>query len=558
MRFPRSNRTWSQGLSRSATRGWRAGLTAALLALAACEGDTGPAGPAGPEGPPGGVDQTLAPAEKLFAAMGGKPVLVGLKTLTLTAKGSRGVIDEGYLPDDPAPVAATFEEQLTWDLENKHLALSYQRAVSFPFANSFTYRELLRADGGWRTGNDNIFGVPEGQMASERWASARRQQQLLHPEVLVRELASGKLTGRDVGVGVLGGVLHHKLEVADSVAPFTLWIDVGTGRLDKLTTIENEHLHGDVEVAAYFSDWTQVTGGLLLPERAVLTVGGETIHEEQRAQIAINQTLPAGSLDRPAGGQPVNGDEAKRGERSHQFYEMFAGLGIPLAGGQTAVVGNEAAPGVWFVTGGSHNSLVVEQENQVIVVEAPLYDARSQAVLTWIGQQFPGKPVSHVIATHFHGDHSAGLRTFVSAGATVVAGDAALGLYRKVFAARHSIEPDTLARTPAPAKLRGVEPGEVVTLADQGEGDNAVRVYTVNTTHAADMVVAVAGGVLFVSDIFSPGFPPNVAALRELRDAITENEIDVTLIAGGHGGTATLQQLDDLINGTQPTVTSAR
>lgn len=558
MSFTRTKRMTKRMKSTGIKVGAQLGLAAAVMALAACEGDTGPAGPAGPEGPPGGVDQTLAPAEKLFVAMGGKPVVVGLKSLSLSAAGSRGVLDEGYLPDDPVAVAGTFEAKLTWDLEGSHLLLEYERAVAFPFANNFTFKELLRADGGWRTGNDNIFGVPEGQMTSERWAAARRQQQLLHPEVLVRDLASGKLTGRDVGVGVIGGVLHHKLEVPGSVAPLTLWIDVGTGRLDKLTTVENEHLKGDVEVAAYFSDWKQVAGGISLPERAVLTVGGETLHEELRSAIAVNQAIPAGRLDRPAGGQPINADEAKRGERSHQFYEMFAGLGIPLAGGQTAVVANQVAPGVWFVTGGSHHSLVVEQADGVVVVEAPLYDARSTAVLQWITGQFPGKPVSHVVATHFHGDHSAGLRTFVSAGATVVAGESALGLYRKVFAARHSIEPDTLARTPAPAKLRGVEPGEVVTLADQGEGANSVRIYTVNTTHAADMLVAEAGGVLFVSDIYSPGFPPSVAALRELRDAITSHQIDVDLIAGGHGGTSTLQQLDDLINGTQPTVTAAR
>jgi glyoxylase-like metal-dependent hydrolase (beta-lactamase superfamily II) len=527
-------------------------LTSALLG-AGCDGDTGPQGPQGPEGPPGGVDQNLSPSDKLFTAMGGKPVLVGLKTLSVTATGSRGVLDEGYLPEDPALIAATFEQKLTWDLEAKHLLLEYQRTVLFPFARNFTFKELLRADGGWRTGVDNVFGIPEGAISSERWAAARKQQLLLHPEVIVRDLAGGKITAKDTGVGVIGGVLHHKLELADTVAPLTLWIEVGTGQLSKLTTMENEHLLGDVEVAAYYSDWKQVTGGVSLPQRAVLTVGGETLHDEQRSAISINGAIDAAVLAVPGGGQTaVNAEEAKRGERSHQFYEMFAALGIPLAGGQTAVTANEAAPGVWFLTGGSHNSLVVVQQDGIVVVEAPLYDARSKALLDWIAGRFPGKPVTHVVATHFHGDHSAGLRTFVAAGATVVAGDAALGLYRKVFAARHTIEPDALARTPVAPKLRGVEPGDVLTLSDQGEGSNEVRIYTVNTTHAADMVVAVANGVLFVSDIFSPGLQPSVPALRELRDTITNHQIGVDLIAGGHGGTATLAQLDALIDGTTP------
>lgn len=524
---------------------------ATLLLGASCDGDTGPRGPEGPEGPPGGIDPNLSATDKLVTAMGGKPVLAGLKAVSVTAKGSRAVLDEGFLPEDPVATAATFEEALTWDFESKHLLIEYKRNVAFPFPGMFTFKELLRADGGWRTGNDNVFGVPEGAMTSERWASARRQQLFLHPEVLARDLASGKLVGKDAGIGVIGGVLHHKLEVPDAVAPLTLWVEVGTGRLSKLTTIENEHLHGDVELAAYYSDWKSVAGGSVLPYRALLTVGGETLHEEDRSAVVANPTISATAFNVPGGGQPqVIAEEAKRGERSHQFYEMFAALAIPLAGGQTAIVADQVRPGVWHLTGGSHHSLVVVQANGIVVIEAPLYAARAEAVLGWIHENFADKPVTHVVATHFHGDHSAGLRTFVAAGAKVVAGEAALGLYRQVFAARHTVEPDQLSRTPRAAVLQGVEPGEVVTLADTGSegGGNPVEIYTVNTTHAADMVVAVANGVLFVSDIFSPGFPPSVPALRELRDTITEHEISIAKIAGGHGGTATLQQLDDLIN----------
>jgi glyoxylase-like metal-dependent hydrolase (beta-lactamase superfamily II) len=528
------------------------GATLLSAGVAGCDGDTGPQGPTGPEGPPGGLDPSLSASDKVVTAMGGKSVLAGLRALSLKATGTRAVLDEGYLPDDPVLPSATFEATLTWDFVSTDLLLQYKRVVAFPFPGTFTYNEYLLKGGGWRTGNDNIFGVPEGALASERWGSARRQQLLLHPEVLVRDLASGKITGTDAGVGVLGGVLHHRLEVASTVAPVTLWVEVGTGRLSKLTTTENEQLHGDVEVAAYFSDWQPVAGGVQLPRRALVTVDGITVHEELRTEVTANPTIAPTTFAVPGGGQPtLIAAEVARGERTHSFYEMFSALGIPLAGGQTTIVAAELSPGVWHLTGGSHHSLVVELADGIAVVEAPLYADRSEAVIAWIHTNFPEKPITHVVATHFHGDHSAGLRTFVAEGATVVAGDAALGLYRKVFAARKSIEPDRQATAPRPVSLRGVEPGEVYAFGGDGEGGQEVRIYTVDTVHAADMVVAVAGGVLFVSDIFSPGFPPNVATLRELRQTITDHEIAVDLIAGGHGGTATLQQLDDLIDPPQ-------
>jgi glyoxylase-like metal-dependent hydrolase (beta-lactamase superfamily II) len=520
----------------------RSGFVIGTILLAACEGDTGPAGP---PGPPGGLDPSLSASDKLLTTLGGKTALVGLASLGATIAGQRAILDEGFLPGDLLAGGA-FSATLRWDVAAGHLRLDYQRTVAGPIPGAYTYTELLRADGGWVDGVDNFFGAPGGALASERWASARRQQRYLHPEVIARELATGARTGDDAGIGVLGGVLHHRLEVADPVAPLTLWIEVGTGRLSKISSVENEHLRADVIVEAFYSDWSDAGAGISLPRRAVLTVDGEVVHDELRTELTVNAALPAGTFAVPGGGQPtVVAADAARGERTHQFYEMFSGVGIPLPARQTAVQETELAPGVWHLTGGTHHSLLVEQADGVVIVEAPLYAERSEALLAWIAGRFPGKPVSHVIASHFHGDHAAGLRTFVAAGATVIAGDAAVGLYRRVFAARRTIEPDDLATAPRLATIRGVDPGDHITLPDTAR---PIDIYTVDTVHTADMLVAVAGGVLFVSDIFSPGFPAVPQFVRELRQAITDNpSVRVERIAGGHGGVATLAELDALI-----------
>jgi glyoxylase-like metal-dependent hydrolase (beta-lactamase superfamily II) len=297
---------------------------------------------------------------------------------------------------------------------------------------------------------------------------------------------------------------------------------------------------------AYYSDWTTLSNGVAVPQQAAISIDGEVVHEELRT-ITGNPDIPATAFTVPDGGMTmVVEDDAKRGERSHQFYEMYGTIGSPRDGNQIRVLPRELQPGVWHVEGSTHNSLVVEQTGGIVLVEAPLYAKRSEALLTWIGTQFPNKPVTHVIVTHFHSDHSSGLRTFVSAGATVIAGDAALGLYRRVFSARRTIEPDRQTTRPRQAVLRGVSPGAVVTLPS---GNQSVNIYTVNTTHSADMVVSVANGVLFVSDIYNPGVPGRLAELRELRQAISDNPaIPVTTIAGSHGTTSTLQELDELIS----------
>ena len=53
----------------------------------------------------------------------------------------------------------------------------------------------------------------------------------------------------------------------------------------------------------------------------------------------------------------------------------------------------KAAEGNWFLAGGSHNSVLIEMKNYAVLVEAPLYDGRSGAVLAEARKLLPGKPL---------------------------------------------------------------------------------------------------------------------------------------------------------------------
>src|SRR6185295_16151876 len=64
----------------------------------------------------------------------------------------------------------------------------------------------------------------------------------------------------------------------------------------------------------------------------------------------------------------------------------------------------ELAPGVLNFGGGSHNSVIVEQKQGIVVIEAPLNEARSLAVIAKIHELFPGRKIASVINTHTHFD----------------------------------------------------------------------------------------------------------------------------------------------------------
>src|SRR5438132_5770395 len=70
------------------------------------------------------------------------------------------------------------------------------------------------------------------------------------------------------------------------------------------------------------------------------------------------------------------------------------------------------ADGVWLIAGGTHNSLAVDFRDFVTVIEAPLNEERSLAVINEVKRLIPNKPIRYVVNTHHHFDHTGGLRTY--------------------------------------------------------------------------------------------------------------------------------------------------
>jgi hypothetical protein len=112
------------------------------------------------------------------------------------------------------------------------------------------------------------------------------------------------------------------------------------------------------------------------------------------------------------------------------------------------VESTQLAPGVWFLGGGSHNSVLVEFRDFVTVVEAPQNDERSQAVVAEVRRLVPNKPIRYVVNTHYHWDHSGGLRGLVAAGANqiVTSEDNADYYNRIMFGLPRRLVPDSLSQ----------------------------------------------------------------------------------------------------------------
>ena len=166
------------------------------------------------------------------------------------------------------------------------------------------------------------------------------------------------------------------------------------------------------------------------------------------------------------------------------------------------VVAEKVADGVWFLGGGSHNSVAIEMKDYMILVEAPLNDGRTLPVLEQVKQLSPNKPLRYVINSHQHFDHSGGLRAAAAEGATIVTHQGNEAFYAKAFATPNKIAPDQLAKSSAKPKFQGVQDKAVIS-----DGARVVEVHRIQGgPHSETFLMAYlpAEKLLIEGDAYTP------------------------------------------------------
>lgn len=491
------------------------------------------------------------PLDDAVDALGGQEILQRLRTLTVEAAGVRSVLDEGLLPGDAPLGWGRFVTKSNIDIAGARLAIDYTRDIEAPILGgdvTLQAREVTDGDLGAISGQSSIFSLEPGDsaMLSDRLRALQVHTRLLHPYWLMHDVLANRSAVRRGDDVSRDGTSYSTLIIDAEPAPITLFVAPGTGRIDGAETTVNDFLRRDSALEVEYDDW-QPSGELAFPKTVTMTMAGHVIFQTTRSSLAVNEVLSDGLFAFPDGVEPeFDAQLAQRGNSSHQYYHTFAGIGAPRDGIQTQFTAVPLAEGVHHLRS-SHHSLAIEQSEGIVIVEAPLDEIYAQALIDWASETFPDKPITHVISSHHHVDHSAGLRAFVAAGAAVVLHEAGRDFFAGVFEAPSTLLPDQLQDSPTQARIVTAGANDRLVLDDSLR---PIHVYPMPTAHAGDMVIVHVPGpdILFVSDIYNPGLPLSPSDTTEaLYQSIVARQIPVSLIAGGHGSTATLDELAEMV-----------
>jgi glyoxylase-like metal-dependent hydrolase (beta-lactamase superfamily II) len=283
------------------------------------------------------------------------------------------------------------------------------------------------------------------------------------------------------------------------------------GRVTQVATAVPTPVLGDTAIVATYSGY-RAFDGVQFPAKIVVTQGDFPVWDLDITSVRANAPL--------------------------QLPVPEAVASASAAPAQPAV-SSAIADGVWFVGGGSHHSVVVEFADYLAVVEAPLGEPRSLAVIEEAKRLAPGKPVRYVVTTHHHFDHTGGLRTYVGEGATVVTHQSNADYFEKAAIAPATLSPDLQSRNQRAPTVQGVADKYTIT-----DGTQTIDVYaTAGDTHTGEYTLVYLPGpkILVEGDAYSPGPPdtappatppPNAVALY---DDVQRLALDVATIAPIHG-----------------------
>jgi glyoxylase-like metal-dependent hydrolase (beta-lactamase superfamily II) len=379
-----------------------------------------------------------------------------------------------------------------------------------PFAGDDKQANFVSGDYAW--------DMPGGKLVPQGGAAAERQLQLwLTPHGFLKAAMENNATAKKAGANT---------EVTFHTGKYTV-----TGTIDahnlvtKTETRLPNPVLGDMPVETTFSGYKDFNG-VKFPTTIVQKQGGQPVLELTVASVTPNPGLSVSVPDAVKTATPP----------------------------AIKVASDKIGDGIWFVGGGSHNSIVVEFPTYITVIEGPLGEARSVAVIAEAKRLVPNKPIKYLINTHSHFDHSGGVRTYVAEGATIVTQEANVPFYQKAWSEPRTLAPDNMSKGAKEANFLPVKEKYVLS-----EGNQTVEIFHENGSmhNAAIMIVYFPKEkILAEADDFTPDIPGTPAPtgsrppvfLANLMKQIQVLKLDVATVAPMHGVVVPFSELQKAAN----------
>jgi glyoxylase-like metal-dependent hydrolase (beta-lactamase superfamily II) len=481
--------------------------------------------------------------DEAATAMGGWAALDAVKSLEIRTAGVDVEPMQAVTPTGDPRTINKFGQGLVIDFEKNRMRLIFDAVREYPNTLPVKFYEVIDGDVGMlETPQANGTSTRE-RLHPSRLATRLRDVRRMPLRVLYTAKNAPDLTreaDKVEGKNTIN-ILHYK----DGGQAVELQLDNYNKLPLRVIYTEDDPIYGDTLNELAFFEWRDYSG-VRLPQTIATFLNGNKIREEHVRTLINNPKYDENTLTIP----PEVRSQPEVGERivsQWPLRRIVMGVGYQDFGREQKVELVEVAKGIYHVKGSDHHSMAVEMKDHIVMVEAPFFEERSVAVIKAIEQKIPGKPIKYIALTHFHIDHSGGIRAYAAKGATILIPEDSVPFVKTVLARPKTVRPDSLTKAGnVTSNIEGVK--DLKSLTD---GERTIELRMVENPHSSGMLVAYLPKekILFVSDLFTPGAPVDpsntngIQNATALFNAINAAKLQVDRIVGGHGDVAPMRDL---------------
>jgi glyoxylase-like metal-dependent hydrolase (beta-lactamase superfamily II) len=283
----------------------------------------------------------------------------------------------------------TRDEDLFIDLKNRKYIIETRDPLPGGFV--FGGKQVI-------TGNQGFFVNPRdktiGPLNLTNFNNIGLTRRLPHLMLLsVYETAGASM--RSLGQLPFAGQAHNVITFASGNGiQWTLYFHPRTNLLGKYEQMVSDNVAGDAVQETVFPGYRTVNG-IKVPTGRVTRRAGELIEEVNYEEVVFNTRPPESEFAKPSG-----------------LEDLPAPTPAPIKE-------TKLSDGVFLFESGA-NSLVVEFNDHVMVIEPYAGGRGPKPTINKIREMFRNKAIKYVVVTHHHDDHSGGLRSYIAEGVTVV------------------------------------------------------------------------------------------------------------------------------------------
>ncbi len=459
----------------------------------------------------------VAPAQDAKAVLDSVAKAMGsaeLTSLQYTGSGTNFALGQNAAPGAPWPRfnVKSFKRLVNYSTVSMHDEIVRTQAEPTPRGGggqplSGEQRQMFFVSGthAWNQTGNNMVAAPVA-------LPERLQQLWITPHGVIKAAMAHQVTAQTQTAG------DRKLTTLAFTVPGALKIQATINErhlVEKVTSWSPHHVLGDMLTETTYTEYKDF-GGLQFPTRIVQTQGGfpslDLTVQEVQANAPADITVP---------------DDVRQAS--------------------IKVEANKVAEGVWYLTGGTHHSVVVEMQDHVVVIEGPQDDARASAVLAETKKLLPSKPIKYVVNTHHHFDHAGGLGAFAADGITIITHDVNKAFLAQSLAAPRTVQPDKLAQSGKQPTVEGMQEKRVLS-----DGTRVLELHVLQgNQHHDGLIVAYLPKEKFLieADAYTPAAPntpppaqPNPFSVN-LHSNLERLKLDVEQILPLHGRQVPLVEL---------------